>query len=237
MWLWLYVCACVCVYEHDIYVYICGLPLWFSGKESACNAGDTGLIPWPGRSPGRVHGTPLQYSCLENQMDRGAWRATAHSVQKRQTRLNQLSTPVYRRMYNASMLLISIPFLDVLLMFHLKSVYWLWIHCWSQKIASLPCHFGWTMQTDQRHFCNLVPERLSGSKFLFQDKMLPDPRICAPVLICKGDWVETRKSQCCWKKNFHYSCFLRKGGTCAMWARTGQPQVWSGGGSRSEGNA
>ena len=121
------VCACVCAYEHDMYVcmhmyvYICGLPLWFSGKESACNAGDTGSIPGLGRSPGRVHGTPLQYSCLENQMDRGAWRATAHSVQKRQTRLNQLSTPVYRRMYNVSVLLISIPFLDGLLMFHLKN--------------------------------------------------------------------------------------------------------------------
>ena len=42
------------------------------GKESACNAGDSGLIPGSGRSPGEGHGNPLQYSCLENLMDRGA---------------------------------------------------------------------------------------------------------------------------------------------------------------------
>ena len=45
---------------------------WHSGKESACNAGDTGSIPGSERSPGEVNGNPLQYSCLENPMDRGA---------------------------------------------------------------------------------------------------------------------------------------------------------------------
>ena len=44
------------------------------GKESACNAGDLGLIPGLGRSPGEGNGNPLQYSCLENPMDRGAWQ-------------------------------------------------------------------------------------------------------------------------------------------------------------------
>ena len=50
------------------------------GKESACNAGDLGWIPGSGRSPGEGNGNPLQYSCLENPMDRGAWWATAHGV-------------------------------------------------------------------------------------------------------------------------------------------------------------
>ena len=50
------------------------------GKESACNAGDPVLIPGLGRSPGEGNGNPLQYSCLENPMDRGAWRATVHGV-------------------------------------------------------------------------------------------------------------------------------------------------------------
>ena len=53
------------------------------GKESACNAGDAGdvgSIPALGRSPGGGHGSPLQYSCLENPMDRGAWRAALHEV-------------------------------------------------------------------------------------------------------------------------------------------------------------
>ena len=53
---------------------------------------DAGLIPGLGRSPGGGHGNPLQYSCLENAMDRGAWWATMHGVAKRQTRLKQLST-------------------------------------------------------------------------------------------------------------------------------------------------
>jgi len=53
---------------------------WLNSKESACNAGDVGLIPGPGRSPGGGHGNPLQYSCLENSMDGGAWRATVHRV-------------------------------------------------------------------------------------------------------------------------------------------------------------
>ena len=58
------------------------------GKESACDAGDLGLIPVSGRSPGEGNGNPLQYSCLENPMDRGAWRATVHGVTKSQTRLS-----------------------------------------------------------------------------------------------------------------------------------------------------
>ena len=48
-----------------------GLPWWLDGKESTCNAGDVGLIPGSGRSPGGGNGYPLQYSCLENSMDRG----------------------------------------------------------------------------------------------------------------------------------------------------------------------
>ena len=52
------------------------------GKESACNVGDLGLIPGSGRFPGEGNGTPLQYSCLENPMDRGAWHAIVHGVAK-----------------------------------------------------------------------------------------------------------------------------------------------------------
>ena len=58
------------------------------GKESACNAGDLGLIPGPGRSPGGGNGYPLQYSCLENSMDRGTWQAAVHRVAKSWTQLN-----------------------------------------------------------------------------------------------------------------------------------------------------
>ena len=64
-------------------------------KNLPANAGeesDMGLIPGSGRSLGVGNGNPLQYSCLENSMDRGAWQATVHRVTKSQTRLKQLST-------------------------------------------------------------------------------------------------------------------------------------------------
>ena len=66
-------------------------------KKSACNAGATGntdSIPGSGRSPGEGHGNPLQYSCLENPMDRGAWWVTVHGVAKSWPWLKRLSTHV-----------------------------------------------------------------------------------------------------------------------------------------------
>ena len=63
-------------------------PCGSAGKESACNAGDLGSIPGLGRSPEEGKGNPLQYSGLENSMDRGAWQATVHVVTKSQIRLS-----------------------------------------------------------------------------------------------------------------------------------------------------
>ena len=68
-----------------------GLPQWLSGKESAWNAGIVGLLPGSGRSPGGGHDNPLQYSCQENSMDRGAWWAMVHGVTKSWTQLKWLS--------------------------------------------------------------------------------------------------------------------------------------------------
>ena len=61
------------------------------GKASACNAGDPGLIPRSGRFLGEGNGNPLQYSCLENSMDGGAWWATVHGVAKSRTRLRDFT--------------------------------------------------------------------------------------------------------------------------------------------------
>ena len=58
------------------------------GKESACNVGDLSLIPGSGKPSGEGNDYPLQYSFLENSMDRGAWWATVHGVTKSQTRLS-----------------------------------------------------------------------------------------------------------------------------------------------------
>ena len=60
-------------------------------KVSACNAGDLGSIPGLGRSPGEGNGNLLQYSCLENPMDRGAWWAIVHGVEKSQTKLSNFT--------------------------------------------------------------------------------------------------------------------------------------------------
>ena len=66
-----------------------GLPWWLSSKQSSCSAGDAedaGLIPGSGRSSGGANGNKVQYSCLENSMDRGAWWATIHGVAKNKPR-------------------------------------------------------------------------------------------------------------------------------------------------------
>ena len=64
---------------------------------------DSGLIPGSRRSPGGGHGNPLQYSCLENLMNRGAWQATVHRVAESQTQLERLSTHIFlqRKMFMA----------------------------------------------------------------------------------------------------------------------------------------
>ena len=64
-------------------------------KESACSAGDLGSIPGLGRSSGEGNGYPLQYSCLENPMNRGAWQNTVHGAAKSQTRLSDFTFPFH----------------------------------------------------------------------------------------------------------------------------------------------
>ena len=90
-WLRQSVCFANILYYHWYHYY------WsFSGgldsKESARNAGDLGSVPGLGRSSGGGNGNPLQYSCLENFMDRGAWRATVHGITKSWTWLSNTHT-------------------------------------------------------------------------------------------------------------------------------------------------
>ena len=76
-----YVCVCVCVCMYVALV-VKNLP------PKAGDSRDTGSIPGSGRSPGEGNGNPLQYSCLGNSMDRGAWRVTVHLVAKSRIRLS-----------------------------------------------------------------------------------------------------------------------------------------------------
>ena len=88
--LWLYQDRILCFEDSDAnerketFIFQ-GFPCSSVGKESACSTGDLGSIPGLGRFPGEGNGNPLQYSCLKNPMDRGAWQATVHGVAKGQT--------------------------------------------------------------------------------------------------------------------------------------------------------
>ena len=73
--------------KQSIYIIIQDFPGGSDGKASAYSAGDPGSIPGSGRCPGEGNGNPLQYSCMENPMDRVAWWATVHGVSKNWTRL------------------------------------------------------------------------------------------------------------------------------------------------------
>ena len=86
-----------CTAECLGYTYICiyGFPGGPVGKESACNVGDLGSVPGSGRSLGEGNGNSLQYSCLQNSMDRGAWWITVHGVTKSQTQLRDWHIHMY----------------------------------------------------------------------------------------------------------------------------------------------
>ena len=80
------------IYHFICYNYVCiGFPGGSEVKASACNVGDLGSIPGLGRSPGEGNGNPLQYSCLKNPMDGGAWWGTVHRVAKSWTRLSDFT--------------------------------------------------------------------------------------------------------------------------------------------------
>ena len=85
--------------------FLCGFPGGSVVKESACNTGDPGSIPGLGRSSGGGHGNPLQYSCLENPMDRGTWWATVHDGHKESDMTGQLTLSYVTRGQGRSRLL------------------------------------------------------------------------------------------------------------------------------------
>jgi len=85
------------------------LPGSSDGKVSAYNVGDPGSIPGSGRSSGKGKGNPLQYSCLETPMDRGAWYATVHGVTKSRTRLSDFTLILTLSRYSVNISTIWLP--------------------------------------------------------------------------------------------------------------------------------
>ena len=117
------------------HVSLLGLPPWLSGKEAACSAGargDEGSILGSGRSPGGGHGNPLQYSCLENPMGKGAWQATVHRVPKSQTRLKLLSMHVH-----ISLPRVKTMYFVLLCPWHIMSHLWNKVHVKKDNIYLL----------------------------------------------------------------------------------------------------
>ena len=82
--------------DSDAYMNFRCSDTYMNFKASACNAGEQGSIPGLGRSPGEGNGNPLQYSCLVNPMDGGAWWATVHGVAKSRIRLNDFTSSKVR---------------------------------------------------------------------------------------------------------------------------------------------
>ena len=90
-----------------------GFPGGSEGKASAWNAGGQGSVPWSERSPGEGNGNLLQYSCLENPMDRGAWWATVHGVAKSQTWLSNYTSPHSTSMWDKCNCVVVWAFFDI----------------------------------------------------------------------------------------------------------------------------
>ena len=102
----------------DLPLYLMGFPGGSDGKESACNVGDLGSIPGLGRFPGEGNDYPLQYSGLENSMDRGAWWATVHGVAKSRTQLNNFH---FHSVFNKTIFLMKVKDVEeVILIEHMN---------------------------------------------------------------------------------------------------------------------
>ena len=98
---------------HNYLTFKRGFPGGSYGKESTCSAGDLGLIPGLGRSPGEGNDNPLQYSCLRNAMGRGAWGATVHGVSKSWTQLRDSLSLTFKWQKSPKLKFGNTAFVDV----------------------------------------------------------------------------------------------------------------------------
>ena len=113
----LFLCQCQIILITVALYY--GLSWWLRGRESACHAGDASLIPGSRRSPGGGNGKPLQYSCLKNPTDRGAWWSTVQKVAKSQTWQHAWApAALYCSLKSRYMIPLALFFLKIVLTVH-----------------------------------------------------------------------------------------------------------------------
>ena len=142
-------------------------------KASACNAGDFGLIPGLGRSPGEGNGNPFQYSCLENRTDRGAWWAAVHGVAKSRTRLSDFTHFTHIYLKNTDHL-----YVDESVFFF----FWYLIQIWVHEVQS---HIS---QLHSRYFlseCFVTTNSASSQSWMVLSSSFPFPSRGQPLLVYK----------------------------------------------------
>ena len=131
------------------------LPDGSDGKASAYNAGDPGSIPGLGRYPGEGNGNPLQYSCLENPMDGGAWLATVHGVAKSWTWLTEQLYYLLTEVFEARIKWFAIPCpVDHVLSELSTMTHWSWVPCMAWLVDSLSYTRLWSMWSVWLAFCD-----------------------------------------------------------------------------------
>ena len=130
--------TCKCQAHNKLSCVWNGHPQWLIDKESACNAGDTGLVPGPLRSPGEGNGNPVQYFCLENPMDRGAWQATLHGAARVGHDLATKQPPLCMTLIFINLEQISIRTQKIHFVNHASFIGALWDDC-NGKISVLVC--------------------------------------------------------------------------------------------------
>ena len=154
-------------------------------KNLPANAGDTrdaGSVLRSGRSPGGGHGNPLQYSCLENPMGRGAWRATVHGVAKSQTRLKRLSMQCHGRTH-------SVRFFA-----HPQQMSWLYVYWLCKKV-----HFHWNVRILEKQLLSIKDiNRLRSISSFYVRKITQALSLILHQLPQIYSWKQTQKTH--WKQ-------------------------------------
>ena len=164
----IYVCIYTLFFKFCSNMAYKGFPGGSDSKESVCSSGDPGSIPGLGRSPGEGNGNWLQYSCLENAMDRGAWQVTVCGAAKSRTQLSDFTSLHFPSSWNS-----------------FRAIKVKWVSCYSSQA---PSHHNWVYVT-AGHFWK--PPKDGGwlSRKLIMNRGL-EVSVSLPGSPGRGEWLE-----------------------------------------------